>query len=386
MKRTIRLLSLFNFFTDFSLLAPVAVIYFARVSGSFVLGMSVFSVVMLISALMEVPTGIFSDRIGRKRTMMMGAGFDVLAALTIAISISYFGLILGAIFTGIARAFYSGNNEAYLHDILKDNSLDHEYHEYLGRVSMMFQIALAISALLGGIIAQWSFAAVIWLSVIPTLIKFVISFWLVEPIRRTQTTSNVYSHLWEAITLFWNNKHLRILSLAGMLDYAIGESGYQFRAAFVNTLWPVWAIGFSSMLSNIGGAIGFYWSGKFINKFKDLPTILIGIAYSKIVNFTALLFPSVLSPALMSTNSFFYGTSSVAQENLLQKEFTENQRATMGSLNSLGGSILFSIFSLTLGFFADALSPVKGLLIFQALSFIPICLYCSLFLRARKTK
>ena len=57
----IRRLAWFNFFLDFRLYGPIAIIYFGRVSGSYALGASVLSVVMLSSALLEVPTGVWSD-------------------------------------------------------------------------------------------------------------------------------------------------------------------------------------------------------------------------------------------------------------------------------------------------------------------------------------
>jgi hypothetical protein len=55
--KNIKLLAWFNFFTDFKLYPPVAIIYFARVSGSYALGMSIFAITQLASAIFEVPTG-----------------------------------------------------------------------------------------------------------------------------------------------------------------------------------------------------------------------------------------------------------------------------------------------------------------------------------------
>ncbi|MDP3733336.1 MAG: hypothetical protein Q8Q91_02225, partial [Candidatus Daviesbacteria bacterium] len=72
-KRNIRLLTWFNFFTDFKLYGPLAIIYFSQVTGSYGLGTSIFSVVMLSSALFEIPTGILSDFLGRKKTLTLGA-------------------------------------------------------------------------------------------------------------------------------------------------------------------------------------------------------------------------------------------------------------------------------------------------------------------------
>lgn len=69
----IKLLSWFNFLLDFRFYAPVAIIYFSQVTGSYVLGMAVFSVTFISSALFEVPTGIYSDMIGRKKNLCLGS-------------------------------------------------------------------------------------------------------------------------------------------------------------------------------------------------------------------------------------------------------------------------------------------------------------------------
>jgi len=57
--KNIKILTWFNFFTDFLLYAPIAIIYFERVTGSYALGMSIFSITMVSSALFEIPTGVF---------------------------------------------------------------------------------------------------------------------------------------------------------------------------------------------------------------------------------------------------------------------------------------------------------------------------------------
>ena len=119
MHRNIKLLTWFNFFTDFKLYAPIAILYFTQITGSFALGMSIFSIAYVTSAIFEVPTGVLSDYIGRKRTVVFGALCSVLCVTLYAIGGSYWMLTLGALLQGLSRAFYSGNNDALLHDTLK---------------------------------------------------------------------------------------------------------------------------------------------------------------------------------------------------------------------------------------------------------------------------
>ena len=93
----------------------------------------------------------------------------------------------------------------------------------------------------------------------------------------------------------------------------------------------------------------------------------------------ALIFTSVTSPALISSNSLFFGVSVVADSTLLQQQFTDRHRATMGSLVSLDTNIAFALFSLALGYTADFSSLVTALLISQMFSFLPVLLYISLY-------
>src|SRR5258706_1204782 len=109
--KNIRLLTFFNFFLDFRLFAPVAVLYFQHVNGSFALGMSVFSLVFLSSAFFEIPRGIFSDKIGRKKTIVLGTLATISSLIFYAWGASALVLYIGAIFEGLGRSLYSGNNE-----------------------------------------------------------------------------------------------------------------------------------------------------------------------------------------------------------------------------------------------------------------------------------
>lgn len=366
--KNIKLLSWFNFFTDFKLYGPIAIIYFAHVTHSYALGAVIFSIAYITSSIFDVPTGIFSDRIGRKKTIILGALSAVIYAIFYAIGVNFWILAIGALFEGISRAFYSGNNNALLHNMLSEEGMGHDYHEYLGRLSSMFQIALAVSGVLGALIATWSFPLIMWLSVIPQLICLFIGFRIIDSKKIIEHTDSILTHLKEGLTVFFRNSDLRLLSIASILDYGIGETSYQFQAAFYNMVLPIWAVGVAKTLSNVGAAIGFRFSGKIISKFKAINILLFGELYSKVTNFTALIFPTALSPFLMATNSVFFGTGSVAESSLMQKEFTDKQRATMSSLNSFAGSLFFGLFAFMTGLFADRIGPRNALLINQVIS------------------
>lgn len=379
MNKNIRLIALFNFFTDFHLFSAILIIYFAQVTGSYALGMSLFSVAMVSSALFEVPTGVFSDYIGRKKTMVLGAVCAVLSLTFYAIGVNYWILFIGALFEGLQRAWYSGNNDALLYETLSNSNRKDDYDHYLGRTSAMFQIAAAVGIIIGGFIAVWSFSLVMWLSVIPQVICLIISLFIVEPVKQSNQSSNIYSYLVIAAKKIWVNRKLKLLSTNSIIGFAVGESTYQFRAAFVNTLWPLWAVGFSKVLSSIGAAISYWYGGKLIRKVGAFRLLLISNIYGKVVNICSVAVATIISPVLLSSTSLFYGATSVANSKLMQREFTDEQRATLGSINSFLGNLAFGVFAVILGIFADKFGPTKALLFAYILSLPTLLINWTLF-------
>lgn len=379
MKRNIILLSFFNFFTDFKFYTAVLIIYFATVTGSYFLAMSLFAATMVAGAFFEVPTGIFSDKIGRKNTIVLGALSAVAYTALYALGHSYSLLFFGAVIEGLSRAWYSGNNDAFLHDSLRAENKHHMYDEFLGKVSSMFQLALLIAAVLGGVIATFSFSVVMWLSVIPQILCFILSLFMKEPPVERKESANIFSHLHLSALTLLKNKKLRVLSLNSVIGYGFGESMFNFRAAFVNTLWPIWAIGFSNVLSYAGAAISYWFSGKVIRKFGALRIMIVGQVYGRLVGIVSVIFPTVFSPALMATTSLFYGVKGVAESKLMQQEYTNEQRATIDSLNSLFGSLFYGVCALFLGYIGDSFGPAKALLVGQIILLPLVVLYRKLY-------
>ena len=139
------------------------------------------------------------------------------------------------------------------------------------------------------------------------------------------------------------------------------------------------------MFSHIAGMFSFYFSGKIIDKFGPKRVLNFEIISNRIVNFLALLLPGIHSPILLSSTSFTFGVGSVAINSLLQKEFNQKQRATMGSLNSLAGNISFGVSSLLLGAIADIYGPAFALLIVQFILLTPLLLYHLIFKNSPST-
>ncbi len=129
--------------------------------------------------LMEIPTGIFADRFGRRWSMVVGSLLAIVNAVGMAFCRD-FGLFL-ALFAieGIGFAFRSGANTALLYDSLKALRREGEYVRIISRITALSSIALAAAMALGGYlkVISWSavfllYAASVSIAAVLTLIMF----------------------------------------------------------------------------------------------------------------------------------------------------------------------------------------------------------------------
>ena len=378
MKRNIQLLYFINFLSCFRFYTPVLVIYFAQITGSYTLAMTIVGMDSLFKAILEVPTGIYSDLIGRKKTLILALATSILTVVCWGIGGNFWILLLGTFFGGLSGALASGNNDALLYDSLKEINQEDRYHHSYARSSSFGLAGFGISALIGGFIATISFSLLFWISAVFFSVSLILAFWVHQPPSAKKVVTP-FAHLKDAIHLFIHNPRLRLLSLSGAYSSAITETTYQFSPVFINTLWPIWAVGIMKSGTNFLNSFGRLLSGQLIEKFGALKNLAGSFIISRIVLIISYAFPTVLSPVIIAFASVPFGVQSVAQQSLLQKEFSDHQRATMASLDSLLGALLFTIASFLVGFVADLAGP-RNLMLTGEIFLLPVLfLYWRLF-------
>ena len=378
--RNIRLLGAFNFCNDFRVYAPVLVVYFAQVTGSFALATALLAIAKIASSAFEVPTGIFSDRIGRRFSILLGQVASVLSVALYALGHGFAVLAAGAVLEGLAFSFFSGNNEALLYDTLKGEGAESHYAEYQGRLSALFQLALAVSAGVEIVAAPWFPLRIMFvLSLLPQLAGVVFAFLLTEPKRTDAIPTNIFAHLREALAAFARDARLRELSLASILGFALGEAKHMFHPAFFALFWPAWALGVAGVLVHGLGSLGFRLGGRLVRRLGELKVLLGASAGSIALGAGAVLIPTIASPAIISLSSILFGPAMVAQGSLVQKAFSDAQRATMASLISLGGNILFAVAVFAIGWLADRIGARYALLTAELLTIGVTLLYWRLY-------
>jgi MFS family permease len=341
--------------------------------------MMIFSVVFLSQAILEIPTGLLSDFIGRRKTLLVGAFSAFLALFFYALGLNVWILVLGATFEGLGRSLFSGTAKALLYETLQEKKRLKEFEVIFGKTHSMEQLALGLSAALGGFLAIISLSFVMWIAVIPQFLCILCAFFFIEPNHSLKSQASAVTVLKISLQKIVKNRQLRLVSMAEILGFGFGEAVFYFQAAFFKMLIPEWLIGLVRSINHLCGTISFWYAGRMIKRFGNKKILIGENVITTVIRFFALIFPSVLSPFIIAMTSLTYGLSSTARNTLMQREFSDSQRATMDSMVSLGGSLFFAIVAVMLGYIADISSPIHAMLIGLSSNIIIIWIYTLMF-------
>src|SRR5258708_5446562 len=157
-KNNIKLLYGFSFCDQFMIVIPLLVPYLATQGigmAQFVEPQAVFALVILSC---EVPTGLLSDRWGRKKVLLLGSALKAVSFSLLPLWSSTEGFLCYHLTMGIALSMISGGDVALLYEShLAAGGEGSRAMAVLGNARLAGQAGAAASALVGGAVVTLSY-------------------------------------------------------------------------------------------------------------------------------------------------------------------------------------------------------------------------------------
>ena len=151
---------------------PILYIYLLSKDFSFAEVGLYLSIFWLASFMTELPCGAITDNIGAKNSILLSVLFRVIG-LILLLSNSLILLYISAILSAISESFHSGTLTSWLVNVNNKNNEEIDIDKVLSRSSLY---ALFFSAVIGFISAKYVYVYYKSLSIILSMIVFIISF------------------------------------------------------------------------------------------------------------------------------------------------------------------------------------------------------------------
>lgn len=162
---------------------PVLALYADTLSGATPLLVGVaLGVYGLTQALLQIPFGLLSDRIGRKRVIAMGLVIFAIGSIVAASSSSIFGIILGRALQG------GGAVAAAIMALLADQTREQIRTAAMATIGLSIGVSFAIAMVIGPWLAAWAgLSGVFWFTAGLTLVGLLVLWrWVPVAPRRVR--------------------------------------------------------------------------------------------------------------------------------------------------------------------------------------------------------
>ncbi len=360
-------------------ITPIRILYLLSFGLSFAqIGLMELAAAIVIIVL-EIPSGIFADIVGRKASRLIAYFFSIMAFSLMSLGSTLPIFILGWSLSGAADAFQSGAQDALIFDTLKQLNKERGYL----KIKSHFILINSISVIIGSVIGAYLYTydhRLPWYLITATIILSTLVFLTVkEPefIAKSKSISvqlNQFKQSLKSSLSIFEVKKLFLLSLF------LGLPMYVFTTLLnqpylLNQGFTVQSMGFIfAVITGISGLVA-----SFSHKIE--PILKQRLSFFLVIVFLASLLVSmglINHPAIVILIIGFYVIDSfknVIIDNYLNLSISSESRATVISAQSFFNNIFISIVFVFVGYLVDVFSINHVLIslgIFVALSCLPL--------------
>jgi MFS family permease len=305
--------------------------------------------------LLEVPSGILADRWSRVWVMILGCVALVISSLLGGLSQNVIMYVIAAMILGVYFASSSGTVDSIVYDtVLEETGSNELYERWIGRTRAVESGAFVLSALAGGVLAQYTSTRFTYLATIPLVGLAIIGFLRFKEPRLHQASERVAlrSHIATTFrTMITSRAVLRVLLLvavAGLLSQAVFEFGPLWLVALAAPAvlyGPYWA----ALVSTLG--VGGLLVGKLNLERRLMIAVLIilSLATALLLTWSRLLAVLVAAQVVLA---LALAIISIHASRLLHDQVPSAIRAGVASGGGTLTWVLFMPFALGLGWAA----------------------------------
>lgn len=366
---------------------PVIGIYLVSIGKLSLLDIStIASITVAVRLVLEVPTGYFADRFGRKWSVVVGSFIACFSPLAFIVFPNYLGGLLASLFYFGGFSFISGAHNAFIHDTMQALGRVEEYSKFRGRaqsyslVGNMIIIALVPMSYSIDPRLPFIFGFIFILS------AFLLALTYSEPPVLSEEES-IAPGIMNMLKTIPKTELLILFSIYGIIS-SVFDNAPQFREILYTNLGvPVAYLGVLLALGSLLAAA----MGHVIHRLADLPhrvfyfvdifilvvaLLAIGISQN----------PYLAIAGFLLMNMYDRNRAIVAESHILSRYPAKENKATLLSMLAFSSSLQGLWIALALGSSLHFFGISKGFVYFGLTMGVLLVLLMFLYLALEKRK
>ena len=351
--------NLFSFLFRFIMYLPFIVYYFQELEFSLTMIAMLGSAMSITLFIFEIPSGYIADRFGRKNSIIVAVIFQLASMFILYSATSFFMIVVSHVVWGLAAAFFSGADSAFLYDSLLVMKKEELYKKVHGKAKFYAEMAVIFSAVTGSLIIKFGIKHTIAFTIVGHLASLLVAFSFHEPYRHRpiekMPLKKELSQLMDIVS-----RSLRHGKLLGLFIYSFIVMGvsntifFMYQPYFRATSLPLYYYGYVFAAFSIFTAFASLKAHdieKRIGIFSSLLLMPLFMVFS--------LLGASLSFVWFGFMFFFFrevvrGFSYPILNDYTNKVTESSERATVLSIRSMFSRMGLTVILLVFGLFSDA--------------------------------
>ena len=337
-------------------IAPVFMLYFES------RGLEISDILMLqfifsaSSMVLEFPSGYISDKLGRKRTLVVAYASLVFAVYLFLNGVSFKTFAFAEFAFAFGYALISGTLSSLLYESLKAFGKEGEYSKVYGDIVHKQLLTIAFAGIVGGFIAKYiSLDATVMATLFAFVASFILSLFLKEP---SVVNARGIKEDFIDFKLVLSSKELIAITIFVALIYAFNQVGFWYYQPYFKAI-DVDLVYFGLLFASfqIVASIGSKYANAVMQKFTKEQIFAI-VSIGTLTSFIGMWwFFSYAGLVFIYLQQLVRGLFTILSSEYAHKHASDELRATTLSFMSLAKKLLFAG---NLYFFAQ-ISKVVGM-------------------------
>lgn len=343
----------------FMLFIPVLVLFFQENGLSMqevFLLQTAFSILIIVS---EIPSGYFSDVLGRRRTMIFGTITSALGFSVYCVANGFWGFLVAEMVLGLGASLVSGTDSALLYDTLSHLGRENEYIQKEGRLLSIGNFAEGTASVIGGLLAVISLRMPLYVEAAIAIFAIPVAWSLVEPPRQAYeaTRGNMRAIMDIVQFALHGNSEVKWLILYSSVVGASTLTMVWFIQPYLKIVGlPV--VMFGIVWAALQYFVGFFsLSAHAIEQRVGKKTVVLSLIFLSVTGYILLgIFQSLWAAVFILLFYFVRGIGSPMFKGYINALISSDKRATVLSVQQMIGRIVFAAVGPFLGWVSDVLS------------------------------
>ncbi|PKL13390.1 MAG: MFS transporter [Spirochaetae bacterium HGW-Spirochaetae-8] len=392
----------YGFLKDLRFYEPFLMLFFLEKGLTYFQIGGLYAVREIFINLMEIPSGVFADALGRKRTMIISFLAYIVSFTGFYLASDYWMLLVAMFLYAFGDAFRTGTHKAMIFDYLQLKGWLHLKTHYYGHTRSWSQRGAALSALIAAalVFRQGSYAPVFLFTIIPYVLDMLLIASYPKSLNGPRTNSartvmEEFKHVLAAlITSFKRPQAFRAIA-----NQAVYSGYYKACKDYLQPILKSLAVGLPVFLSLAGeertailtGLVYFSLylltslasrkSGVFADRFNNLETplngtLLAGVGIGLLSGLALLLELPLLAVLLYIGIYVIENLRKPMGIAYVSERMDKAALASSLSVESQAETLFSAVIALLLGFFSNLLGLGLGIFVVSG-----ICIVLAFILR-----